>query len=117
MEIDSAPAPSLADFERIAAALAIRTDRATLERLSVAASFENMKRDASRFAPAAGKAWHDDARFFSKGSHAQWEGVLEASDLERYERRMRALLPGPDVEWLESGNAGRSADRRTVPVL
>lgn len=89
---------------RIAAALGIEHDDATLDRLADAASFESMKKNASQFVPGAGKGrWKDDRRFFNKGRLEQWREALSAADLTVYDARMRDLLPADEIAWLQNG--------------
>ncbi|NKB55168.1 MAG: hypothetical protein GKS00_02430 [Alphaproteobacteria bacterium] len=76
----------------------------TMDALTEAAGFENMKKNASQFVPGAGQGrWKDEGRFFNKGSGNQWDGVLSAEDLALYDTRVRDLLASADVAWLEDG--------------
>jgi aryl sulfotransferase len=85
----------------VARALGIDVDPAVLPALVEAAGFENMKRNADRFAPGADRdAWHDTQQFFHKGSHGQWRDVLTDRDDLRFRRRLTELLPEERAAWL-----------------
>lgn len=91
-------------MSRIAEFLGIRHDDAALDTLVPVAGFENMKRNASQFAPGAGLGrWKDESRFFNKGAGNQWDGAIDDDALDLYGTRMRALLPEEDIAWLQDG--------------
>jgi len=93
------------NFERIATALGLEQPGATLDDLSEAATFDNMKARPDTYTPAFGLGvWKDDTAFFSKGQNAQWRDVLGTSELALYAKRIGHLLPAEDVAWLENGS-------------
>ncbi len=92
---------------RCAAYLDIEVAEDAIDALAAAAGFENMKRNASQFAPGAGQnRWKDESRFFYKGTDRQWRFDLSVDDLAVYDARIREMLSESDVAWLQSGNAG-----------
>lgn len=69
-----------------------------------AASFENMKANADRFAVAAGNGfWRNDADFFDSATSNKWIGILTDDDLAAYDARMSELLNPEKRRWLEWG--------------
>jgi len=94
-----------ASLERIAVALRIEANERLLSSVADAVSFTNMKTNYEHFAPAAGTGfWLDDARFFNNGTVGQWRGALSRESLEKYDARIRALLPEEDVLWLQNAD-------------
>jgi aryl sulfotransferase len=91
-------------MKRIAAQLEI--DARLLQKLAETASFANMKRNAEKFAPGAGRdVWHDSARFFNKGTSGQWRDVITLEDEREFEKRLGQLLPPNLASWLLCGNS------------
>ena len=79
-----------------------------MDALVQAATFENMKAHADRFAPSGGKGFFkSDADFFARGTHGQWRGVLTEEELAGYEAVMRAALGEEERAWLEFGAVGK----------
>ncbi len=104
-------ADMLADLDdavaRIAAHVRIAHPPELMAAVVNAANFENMKANASNFAPAAGKDfWHSDDGFFDSATSNKWEGQLTAEDLATYDARMATLLTPEERLWLEWGRAG-----------
>lgn len=92
-------------FRRIAAHVGLIPSPEVGAALIEAATFGNMKRNARRFAVAAGQGfWADDADFFDSGTSGKWVGVLSDGDLAAYDARMDELLDPQARRWLEWGN-------------
>ncbi|MGQ0716889.1 MAG: sulfotransferase domain-containing protein [Pseudonocardiales bacterium] len=66
-----------------------------------AARFDEMRRRADDLVPNPGDAlWHENAKFFHRGTSGQWRTRLNADDLRRYHLRV-AELGDPEVAgWL-----------------
>ncbi len=98
-----------AEMRRISAALAIPVDEGRWPELVAAASFERMRENADALAPTSAhpRQWRDNARFFNKGEHGQWQGVLGDEELALYHQAM-SRLPRDLARWLEHGSRGRS---------
>lgn len=95
---------------RIAGILGIGHDAPTMATLAQAAGFEQMRRNADRFAPGAGTGvWKDEQRFFNKGESAQWRDVLHAEELADYDARIGKVLGADEAAWLHSGDAAGEA--------
>jgi hypothetical protein len=93
-----------ASVRRISDILEIRVSEERLDEICDAASFAEMKRKASSYAPASGKSFFkSDEAFFSSGRNAQWRDVLGAREIGRYNVRINELLSPDDVEWVENG--------------
>jgi aryl sulfotransferase len=76
-----------------------------LDAVALAATFSNMKENASKFAPSADKGiWKDNAQFFASGSSNKWDGILTEESLAMYDDRMTELLSPEDRSWLENGS-------------
>ncbi|MGH3943946.1 MAG: sulfotransferase domain-containing protein [Pseudonocardiaceae bacterium] len=72
-----------------------------------AARFDEMRRRADDLVPNRGDAlWHDNAKFFHRGTSGQWRTRLNEDDLRRYHLRV-AELDDPEVAgWLHSRPGG-----------
>ncbi|PWL34051.1 MAG: hypothetical protein DCO97_16505, partial [Marivita sp. XM-24bin2] len=92
-------------FERLAGRLGVSHSAADLAELVKAASFENMKRNAARFAPSGGKGFFkSDAGFFPSGSNAKWLGKVSEGEMSAYNAIMDAHLTPSERDWLENGS-------------
>jgi len=92
------------EMQRIADHLGIEVDPGLLPELAKTADFENMQRNAARFAPGAdGDFWHDTQRFFNKGTSGQWREQVSADDDERFRKALAALLDPAEAAWLLGG--------------
>lgn len=93
-----------AGMRQVADAMGIAVASDTLEALARAASFENMKENADRFAPGLNRdPWKNNSRFFHKGSHQQWQGVLSRETLALCDKRLDTLLGPALAIWLKEG--------------
>lgn len=92
-------------FDRLAGVLGISHSDTVMAALVDAATFENMKRNATRFAPSGGKGFFkSDAGFFPSGSNRKWLGKLSESELAAYDAMMDAHLTPSERDWLENGS-------------
>lgn len=102
-----------ATFERVAGLLGTSHPAPLMARLIGAASFDNMKRNAARFAPSGGKGFmKSDSDFFHRGTNGQWHGILSDDDLAAYDAMMEAHLSPEDRAWLEHGSGAGSGHLR-----
>ena len=93
-----------AGMHQISDQLGIEVDAELLPRLAKTASFGNMKENAQRFAPGTEVgAWHDNARFFNKGSIGQWRDVISEADDEKFQRALATHLDPDLAQWLLVG--------------
>ena len=91
-------------MRRIADILGITVDAELWPTLVEAATFESMRGNADRLAPGADReAWHDNARFFNKGTNGRWRYVLTDDDLALYEKAVERSLTPQLRAWMESG--------------
>jgi hypothetical protein len=66
-----------------------------------AATFEQMRGNASRLAPNTDSAlWKDNAEFFRCGTSGQWQNLLDADDQRRYAERVAALIAPDLAAWV-----------------
>ncbi|MVO14960.1 sulfotransferase domain-containing protein [Parasedimentitalea huanghaiensis] len=78
-----------------------------MEQLIQAATFNNMKGKAERFAPSGGKGFvKSDAEFFHSGTSGKWHGKLTNDELAAYDAIMDEYLSPEDRKWLEYGSEG-----------
>ena len=96
-----------AAIQRIADILQIQISTKRLEELCQAASFAEMKKNASSF--VSGATFKNEESFFSSGKNKQWEDVLTPEDIQDYNRRINQLLSPAEVVWLENGTLRVSA--------
>lgn len=91
----------------LAARLSIAIPEERWPALVKAATFEEMRRNADRFAPAVTESlWRDNRQFFRRGTSGQWRDLFEAGDLDRYEARVRELVTDPEFAAWVHGAAG-----------
>lgn len=94
--------------EKIAALLGISHSQDVMVKLVAAATFDNMKSKAERYAPAGGKGFmKSDSDFFHSGTSNKWVGVLSDNELAGYDAAMDAALSPNQRGWLEFGSAGQ----------
>jgi len=94
-----------ADLEGEMRALAARLSIAVPEErwpgLVEAATFEEMRRNADRFAPAVTESiWRDNRQFFRRGTSGQWRDLFEHGDHGRYQARVRELASPDLAAWV-----------------
>ena len=69
-----------------------------------AATFAEMRRRADELVPNSTEAlWHDNARFFNKGTSGQWRDLLDTVDLCRYQARINELADSKLAAWMHQG--------------
>ncbi|HYZ07819.1 MAG TPA: sulfotransferase domain-containing protein [Pseudonocardiaceae bacterium] len=85
--------------------LAITVPEAQWPELVSAATFDEMRARAALTAPNAQSAiWHDNERFFHRGTSGQWRDLLDDDDLERYRARAKAIGSAAVVDWVHRGS-------------
>lgn len=95
-------------FASLSGLLGISHSAAVMDSLVQAATFDNMKENAARYAPSGGKGFFkSDSEFFSSGTSGKWHGKLTDKELAAYDAIMNAHLKPEDLEWLEQGSGGR----------
>ena len=84
--------------------LAITVPEQRWPELVRAATFDEMRARAALTAPNAQSGiWHDNERFFHRGTSGQWRDLLDADDLKRYRARAEAIGPSAVVDWVHRG--------------
>lgn len=69
-----------------------------------AATFDEMRDRAALTAPNAdNRIWHNNQRFFHRGTSGQWRALLDDGDLKRYRARANAIGPVDLVGWVHRG--------------
>lgn len=97
-------------FSRVAALLDITHSDDVMARLQQAATFDNMKTNAARFAPSGGKGFmKSDSDFFDSGTSGKWLGQLTDDELSAYDTMMDEHLTPDQRAWLEYGAASSAA--------
>ncbi|MDJ0822433.1 MAG: sulfotransferase domain-containing protein [Paracoccaceae bacterium] len=92
-------------FAQVAGQLGITHPADVTAQLVQAATFENMRDNAERFAPSGGKGFFkSDTDFFHSGSSGKWHGQLSDTELAAYDAMMDAHLIPEDRAWLENGS-------------
>jgi len=98
-------------FTKLARLLDISHTPHVLDQLVQAATFDNMKANAARYAPSGGKGFmKSDSEFFHSGSSGKWDGKLTDKELAGYDAMMDAHLTPDERAWLEYGVQGLSHD-------
>jgi hypothetical protein len=84
----------------LAARLSIEVPEERWPQLALAATFEEMRRNADRLAPAVTESlWRDNRQFFHRGTSGQWRALFEEGDQPRYEARVRELAAADLADW------------------
>ncbi len=97
-------------FSRLADILGITHSESVIDQLVQAATFDNMKDKAERYAPSGGKGFFkSDSEFFHSGTSGKWLGILADEELANYDAMMNRYLDPKDREWLEYGSRGKVA--------
>ena len=92
---------------KVAEILGITHPPALMSELARAATFDNMKAHAERYAPSGGKGFlKSDADFFHSGTSGKWKGKLNQAQLAAYDTAMDEALNATDRAWLEYGAGG-----------
>lgn len=67
-------------------------------------SFEYMKENAAKSAPAGGVFWEGGAQsFINKGTNGRWRDVLSTEDASKYESKAGEELDAQCAHWLATG--------------
>jgi len=91
-------------MRHLAARLGVSVPEKLWLELVQAATFEEMRRCADEIVPNATEAvWHDNARFFNKGTTGQWRGLLADEDLRHYETLIMEIANPDLVAWMHQG--------------
>ncbi len=94
-------------FARVADLLGVSHPDPVMEALIAAATFDNMKANAARFAPSGGQGFFkSDRAFFESGTSGKWEGRLPKEQVTAYDTALDRMLSPEDRAWLEFGTAG-----------
>jgi hypothetical protein len=87
--------------------LDIPVDEAIWPSLVAAAGLDAMREHASRLAPdAATGFWHDDRRFFHRGTMGEWRELLDDADLIRYRQRIAEIASPGLAAWVHQPGWG-----------
>lgn len=99
-------------FAKVAALLDISHSEDVMKHLVQAATFDNMKANAERYAPSGGKGFmKSDSDFFHSGTNEKWRGKLTDAELAAYDAVMDTELTPEERDWLENGSGGKHAVR------
>ena len=92
-------------FAKLADVLNISHSPDVMAQLVQAATFDNMKANAERYAPSGGKGFmKSDSDFFHSGTSGKWDGKLTKAELTAYDAMMDAHLTPRQRAWLEFGS-------------
>jgi aryl sulfotransferase len=92
-------------MRRLAARLGVAIHEDLWLELVRGATFEEMRSRADELVPNSTEGiWHDNARFFNKGSNGQWRGLLDDEDLRRYDARIAGLADPDLLAWMHQGS-------------
>ncbi|WP_164659633.1 sulfotransferase domain-containing protein [Tropicibacter sp. Alg240-R139] len=92
-------------FSKLSRLLNITHSDALMAQLVQAATFDNMKSNAERYAPSGGKGFFkSDSGFFHSGTSGKWHGKLTDDEWAAYDALMSEKLTREDRNWLEQGS-------------
>jgi len=93
------------EMARMAAAIGVLHPPEVMAELVAAASFDNMKQNADKYAPEVFDGyWKDKAAFFAEGKSNKWEGRLTGDQIAAYDAAIDGLLSAEERLWLEWGS-------------
>ena len=93
----------------LAQRLGISVEEGRWPELVAAATYESMRRNRDKTVPNVGRGlWHDEERFFNRGTSGQWRELVDDEDLVRYGRRVAELAEPGLAAWAHGGAAGPS---------
>jgi aryl sulfotransferase len=93
------------EIRRIAEFIDTPIDESNWESILKHCSFDYMKENASKSAPAGGIFWDGGAQsFIHKGTNGRWRDVLSKQDISQYKSRADKELGSQCAQWLETGN-------------
>jgi aryl sulfotransferase len=93
------------EIRRIAEFIDTPIDESNWESILKHCSFDYMKENASKSAPAGGIFWDGGAQsFIHKGTNGRWRDVLSKQDISQYKSRAEEELGFQCAQWLETGN-------------
>jgi hypothetical protein len=92
----------------LAESLQIVVPDETWPALSEAATFSNMRSQASSLIPDPSGILKDQRAFFRRGSSGAAAEILTARELEHYESRAAEMAPPDLLEWLHHGSGVRT---------
>lgn len=99
-------------FARVADLMGVTHPAPVMAQLVDTATFDNMKANAGRFAPAGGKGvMRSDADFFHSGTSGKWVGKLTDKELSAYDAAMDGYLTPAERAWLEYGTQTQTQTR------
>jgi aryl sulfotransferase len=85
----------------LARRLSIRIPEDRWPELVKAATFNEMRGSAEKFAPGVTESlWRDNTQFFHRGSSGQWRRLFDETELAQYDARVRELVEPDLAEWL-----------------
>lgn len=91
-------------MRRLSTRLGIDVPEELWPELVPAATFEDMRAHANEIVPNATEAlWHDNTKFFNKGTSGQWRSMLDEEDLRRYRGRIVDLADPELATWIHRG--------------
>lgn len=94
-------------FYKLSQLLNISHSETLMAQLVRAATFDNMKNNAERYAPSGGKGFFkSDSGFFHSGTSGKWQGRLTDDEWAAYDVLMNEELAPEEREWLEYGSDG-----------
>jgi len=92
------------EMRRLAAFLEIVVPEKAWPGIVKAVSFQEMKKNGERYAPAGGAHWKGGAQtFLNKGTNGRWRDVLSEKELGLYEAACERTLTPDCREWMENG--------------
>jgi aryl sulfotransferase len=91
-------------MKRLSTRLGVNVPEELWSELTQAATFEDMRTRADEIVPNATEAlWHDNSKFFNKGTSGQWRSLLDVEDLRRYQARIMELADPELAAWMHQG--------------
>jgi aryl sulfotransferase len=92
------------EMRRVSAYLDIPVNETLWPTLVQSATFNAMKANAEKMAPASTIGlWKDTSNFFHRGTNRRWEGALTDEQIARYRRLAAERLEPQLARWLEYG--------------
>ncbi len=93
-----------AAIRELAEYLEIAVDDQRVSEIAKIVSFDNMKANSQKFAPAEGRAWKGGgSTFFHKGTNGRWREEISPENLALYDQAADRVLSPDCRHWIENG--------------
>lgn len=93
------------EIKKLATFLDIEVEEALWPTILEHCSFDYMKKNADKLAPAGGVFWEGGgSTFINKGTNGRWKDILSSEEIEAYEKIAEEKLGKECADWVKNGS-------------